>query len=600
MAPYTFSLFAPYNKNCALRLKNANTRMFNIDILMDKNEETGYFYKTIDLADGKYHYQFKILTKSWFENSPAAAQATLGNESEDVSDSNSTPQKKHKKEIETSATYTDIIYVFVDPYATEVDEQGTDDAHKSVGVLNINNGQKIIDNYEWKYQNHTELPANDELIIYEIHVSDFLGTFKDIIKKIDYFKKLGINAIQLMPVNQFAGTHSWGYNTRYNFAIEHLYGTTYQFKEMIDTLHGQGIRVFIDGVYNHTECSSPLTQIDHDYWFHHEPKEKQWSWGPEWNYDLYDEKFNVWPARKFVSEAIRYNTKEFHIDGLRFDSARQIRHFEFLKHVVKESEEICLRPFYSMAEYLPDNPDITIEQGGPCDAVWHDSFYWVLKNALLTDNINIELQNLKSVIDCRKQGYKTGKNVINYISNHDHDRLFVELKKEKKLSNEKAFHLLRLAITVLITSIGNILIWMGEEFGEEKEKIIGESKLQWELIETEKYEFNQQMFSYWCNMLRLRHEHKLCLKSDNLDFFFEDRIVQVFAYHRYDNAKTDHIIVIINWARQNLKSYQIKDIPMKGQWNEWSTTNLFNVNDDNILTIDLESQQGKIFILNKQ
>ncbi|CAF4373369.1 unnamed protein product, partial [Adineta steineri] len=95
--------------------------------------------------------------------------------------------------------------------------------------------------------------------------------------------------------------------------------------------------------------------------------------------------------------------------------------------------------------------------------------------------------------------------------------------------------------------------WMGEEFGEEKEKIIGESKLQWELIETEKYEFNQQMFNYWCNMFRLRHEHKLCLKSDNLDFFFEDRIVQVFAYHRYDNAKTDHIIVIINWARQNLK-----------------------------------------------
>lgn len=61
------------------------------------------------------------------------------------------------------------------------------------------------------------------------------------------------------------------------------------------------------------------------------------------------------------------------------------------------------------------------------------------------------------IIDCRKQGYKTGKNVVNYISNHDHDRLLVELGKEKQYLNEKAFHLLRLAIIVLITSIGNIL-----------------------------------------------------------------------------------------------------------------------------------------------
>jgi 1,4-alpha-glucan branching enzyme len=89
MAPYTFSLFAPYNKNCALRLKNANTRMFSIDILMDKNEETGYFYKTIDLADGKYHYQYKILTKSWFEQPPEPGKPTTGDENE-----NSTSQSK--------------------------------------------------------------------------------------------------------------------------------------------------------------------------------------------------------------------------------------------------------------------------------------------------------------------------------------------------------------------------------------------------------------------------------------------------------------------------------------------------------------------------
>ena len=57
----------------------------------------------------------------------------------------------------------------------------------------------FLDNYEWKYENHTELPPDDELIIYELHVSDFCGTFQDIISKIDHLKKLGINASKILP-----------------------------------------------------------------------------------------------------------------------------------------------------------------------------------------------------------------------------------------------------------------------------------------------------------------------------------------------------------------------------------------------------------------
>jgi 1,4-alpha-glucan branching enzyme len=101
-------------------------------------------------------------------------------------------------------------------------------------------------------------------------------------------------------------------------------------------------------------------------------------------------------------------------------------------------------------------------------------------------------------------------------------------------------------------------------------------------------------------MIRLRHEHKFCLKSDNLDFFYEDSIKQLFAYHRYDNEQTDHILVIINWSGEIIKNYQVKDIPIKGQWMEYLTKTIINVNDDNILTLDIEGQQGKIFILNRE
>ncbi len=111
---------------------------------------------------------------------------------------------------------------------------------------------------------------------------------------------------------------------------------------------------------------------------------------------------------------------------------------------------------------------------------------------------------------------------------------------------------------------------------------------------------NDFLFVCRCTMIRLRHEHKLCLKSDNLDFFYEDSIKQLFAYHRYDNEQTDHILVIINWSGEIIKNYQVKDIPIKGQWMEYLTKTIINVNDDNILTLDIEGQQGKIFILNRE
>jgi hypothetical protein len=96
-------------------------------------------------------------------------------------------------------------------------------------------------------------------------------------------------------------------------------------------------------------------------------------------------------------------------------------------------------------------------------------------------------------------------------------------------------------------------------------------------------------------MIRLRHEHKLSLKSDNLDFFYEDPTNQLFAYHRFDDNQTDHTIVIINWSGKTLEKCQVK-----GQWIEWLTKSIFNVNDDNTLIFDFEGQQSKVFIFNKQ
>ena len=95
---------------------------------------------------------------------------------------------------------------------------------------------------------------------------------------------------------------------------------------------------------------------------------------------------------------------------------------------------------------------------------WHDSFYWALRDVLLHDNTDIG--RLKSVIDCRQQGFLGVTNVVNYIGNHDHDRMLVELGKERSIFGTEAFKRIRLGVVIQMTSIGIPMIWMGEEIGE--------------------------------------------------------------------------------------------------------------------------------------
>ncbi|CAF0760794.1 unnamed protein product [Didymodactylos carnosus] len=607
MAPFTFTLYAPYNKAAALKVKNTNVRMFGADIMMEKDESDGYFRATVDLADGIYHYQFKIVTKSWFEAEPEPALPDYENDeqyNEMTSAEKLEKTEEHSKLLaeirernrqrEEEATFTEIWYTFVDPYATDVDERGTDDAHKAVGILTIKNGKRIIDEYEWKYDD-CMLPPDEELVIYELHVgyggekdTYTRGQFKHVIEKIEYLKKLGVNAIELMPIKEYPGNHSWGYNPRYYFAIETSYGTTADMKEMVDEFHKNGMRVICDGVYNHSDCSSPLTQIDHDYWYHHNPKDVSMSWGPEWNYNHFDQKYNVWPARKFIGDSIRYMVEEFHID------ARQIQNFDFLHWVTKEAKKAAgSKPFYTVAEFLPDEPCIT-NIDGPMDGCWHDSFYWALRDCILQDNVDLE--RLKSVIDCRRQGFFGVSNVVNYIGNHDHDRLFVELGKERNIFGDEAFRRIRLGVVIQMTAIGIPMIWMGEEIGEYKEKSPGVSKIDWSLIDERPDNSNAQnkaLVAFYCGLIHLRKGNKAFF-STNLEYIHEDGNTKVLAFQRWSDTG-DRVVVIINFSANFLAGYKVPGLPCNGRWHEW-TFNYDITNANNEVILDLAEHEAKILV----
>ncbi|MBD2195840.1 MULTISPECIES: alpha-amylase family glycosyl hydrolase [Calothrix] len=548
-----FKLFAPRNQKASLIGSFSDWQ----ETPMEKNVD-GYFYTQVNLADGIYQYKFRVQSQS----------------------PNFSPDE-----------WVDVI----DPYATDVDEQ------QKVGLVQIKNGKRIVDSYSWQYDD-IPLPENNELVIYEMHIADFTGgevdrekrgQYLDAIEKLDYLQELGINAVELMPVNEYPGDYSWGYKVRHFFATESSYGSTADLKRLIDECHSRGIRVFMDGIYNHTDEECPLMLIDRNYWYYeymHYPEDPDNYWGPEFNYDNYDEKLDVKPAWQYVGDVVRFWVQEYHIDGIRFDAVRQLANFDFLHWLAQQAKKNTVKkPFYNIAEHIPDTNKVTAPEG-PLDACWHESFHYFIVPHVCGEKF--ELDHLKQVLDPRQQGYKTGTNAINYISTHDRERLFRELG-DRGIFDQAAFTRAKLAAVLLMTAVGIPMLWMGEEFGEHKrksEKVTQPKKIAWPLLENPQ---NRDLFDYYKKLIALR-KHNLALQSDNIEFFHEDTQAKLLSYLRWDNQGSQ-VVVVVNFADDYLNDYQIPNFPKAENWQDWFTNTPVEVSEDALIT-DIQPYTAKIFI----
>ena len=141
-------------------------------------------------------------------------------------------------------------------------------------VTVLQTGSNSLFNYTWSTATTNFVkPKKKDLTIYEVLVRDFDSnrSYQDLINKIDYFKNLKINAIQLMPVMEFEGNLSWGYNTVYHMALDKRYGPPAKLKQFIDLCHQNGIAVILDVALNHVFGRSPLERMwmldpDNDGW----------------------------------------------------------------------------------------------------------------------------------------------------------------------------------------------------------------------------------------------------------------------------------------------------------------------------------------------
>lgn len=129
-----------------------------------------------------------------------------------------------------------------------------------VSVLNT-----APEQYQWQV-NDFQAPAKERMVVYEVLIRDFTanGDIKTITDTLDYFQRLGVNAIELMPFNEFEGNDSWGYNPSFFFAPDKAYGTMNDYKTFIDACHERGIAVIMDMVLNHSYSQSPLLQMYFD------------------------------------------------------------------------------------------------------------------------------------------------------------------------------------------------------------------------------------------------------------------------------------------------------------------------------------------------
>ena len=181
------------------------------------------------------------------------------------------------------------------------------------------------DEYQWQIEDF-ERPEPKDLIVYELLIRDFTEdrNLNGVIEHFDYLKNLGVNAIELMPVNEFEGNISWGYNPSFYFAVDKFYGTKNKLKEFVDLCHANGIAVILDMVLNHHFGQSSMVRLYWDETQNAPSAENPWfNQIPKHDFNVgYDMNHESPQTRAFSKRVMEYWIEEFNIDGYRFDLSK--------------------------------------------------------------------------------------------------------------------------------------------------------------------------------------------------------------------------------------------------------------------------------------
>jgi maltooligosyltrehalose trehalohydrolase len=328
----------------------------------------------------------------------------------------------------------------------------------------------------------------EQYLFYEIHVGTFTpeGTFDAILPRLAELARLGITAIELMPVAQFPGHRNWGYDGVFPFATQNSYGGPEGLRRLVSACHRCGIAVVLDVVYNHL---GPEGNYLADYGPYFTDRYRT-SWGPAINYDGPQ---NDEVRRYFISNAL-YWIREFHIDALRLDAIHAIvdtsaqPFLEELGRKVHEEAEQRDRRVFVIAESDLNDPRVLRPRalgGLGLDAQWNDDFHHAL-HGLLTkeqDGYYRDFGTVGQMAKAFREGFVMSGEYSTYRQRrHGHSsreipaHQFVVFAQNHdqvgnralgdRLSQLVSFEALKLAAGVLLLSPFLPLLFMGEEYGE--------------------------------------------------------------------------------------------------------------------------------------
>ena len=193
---------------------------------------------------------------------------------------------------------------------------------KTTGIVSL--CQPGAPSYDWQVNNFQK-PDQTNLVVYEMLMRDFLvQDYEQLTNMLDYLADLNITAIELMPVNEFDGNDSWGYNPTYHYALDKYYGSPDTFRAFVDACHERGMAVILDVVFNHAHERNPLAML---YWndaaFRPAANSPWLNEEPTHDFNVFFD-FNHESSftREYVKIVLRHWLEDYRIDGFRFDLSK--------------------------------------------------------------------------------------------------------------------------------------------------------------------------------------------------------------------------------------------------------------------------------------
>ncbi|MFC7000075.1 DUF4961 domain-containing protein [Rufibacter roseus] len=338
--------------------------------------------------------------------------------------------------------------------------------------------------YTWQVANFDK-PKKTDLVIYELLVRDFIEKhdYQTMIDTLNYLSRLGVNAIELMPVQEFEGNLSWGYNPAYYFAPDKYYGTKQKLKQFIDAAHARGMAVILDMVLNHSYGQSPMVQLYYNSatgqttpespWFNPTPKHEA-NVGHDFNHESAATKY-------FIDRVNEFWLQEYKVDGYRFDLSKGF------------TQKQTIGSWDAWAQYDQSRIDILKRMA---DHIWSvdDDAYVILEHFANNDEETVLANygmmlwgNLHTNYKEAILGYTNNSNfnwisykqrgwshphVVGYMESHDEERQMVEALQYGNSTTgyniknlNTALERMQLAAGFFFTIPGPKMIWQFGELG---------------------------------------------------------------------------------------------------------------------------------------